>query len=203
LLETTINALSQVASVCLLLFLIFFVYAAAGVALFGKLSVTPHNASNGISIHANFENFGMAMLTLFRVSTGDNGNGILKDAMRTAPACDDIADCKFNCCSDPFMAPFFFLSFTVLAQFVLLNVVVAVLMSELEESQKEQEALEYFERIQADRTSKKDAAEAAAAQELAYRQAAMKEAGGTAEYLKDFATRGGLVLEIKSARKVG
>lgn len=64
LLETTINALGQVASVCLLLFLIFFVYAAGGVALFGRLSVTPENPSNGISIHANFENFGMAMLTV-------------------------------------------------------------------------------------------------------------------------------------------
>ena len=134
LLETTINALSQVASVCLLLFLIFFVYAAGGVALFGRLSVTPDNPSNGISIHANFENFGMAMLTLFRISTGDNGNGILKDCMREPPACDDSATCKFNCCSEPILAVFFFLSFTLIAQFVLLNVVVAVLMSELEES---------------------------------------------------------------------
>merc|ERR1711988_1013847 len=140
LLETTIKSLSQVASVCLLLVLIFFIYAAAGVALFGKLSCTESNECNGLSIHANFENFGMAMLTLFRISTGDNGNGILKDAMRHPPHCDDSADCIVNCCADTYIAPLFFMSFTVVAQFVLLNVVVAVLMSELEESQKEQEA---------------------------------------------------------------
>lgn len=32
----------------------------------------------GMSRHATFENFGMAFLTLFQVSTGDNWNGIMK-----------------------------------------------------------------------------------------------------------------------------
>ena len=32
----------------------------------------------GLDNHAHFRNFGFAMLTLFRVSTGDNWNGILK-----------------------------------------------------------------------------------------------------------------------------
>lgn len=31
-----------------------------------------------MSRHATFENFGMAFLTLFQVSTGDNWNGIMK-----------------------------------------------------------------------------------------------------------------------------
>lgn len=36
------------------------------------------NPCEGMSRHATFENFGMAFLTLFRVSTGDNWNGIMK-----------------------------------------------------------------------------------------------------------------------------
>ena len=32
----------------------------------------------GLGIHAHFHNFGMAFLTLFRVATGDNWNGIMK-----------------------------------------------------------------------------------------------------------------------------
>ena len=32
----------------------------------------------GLSKHAHFRNFGMAFLTLFRVATGDNWNGIMK-----------------------------------------------------------------------------------------------------------------------------
>ena len=32
----------------------------------------------GLDAHAHFRNFGYSVLTLFRVSTGDNWNGILK-----------------------------------------------------------------------------------------------------------------------------
>jgi Ion transport protein len=32
----------------------------------------------GLGKHAHFRNFGMAFLTLFRVATGDNWNGIMK-----------------------------------------------------------------------------------------------------------------------------
>ena len=32
----------------------------------------------GLGEHAHFQNFGMAFLTLFRVATGDNWNGIMK-----------------------------------------------------------------------------------------------------------------------------
>ena len=32
----------------------------------------------GLGEHAHFKNFGMAFLTLFRVATGDNWNGIMK-----------------------------------------------------------------------------------------------------------------------------
>jgi len=32
----------------------------------------------GLDKHAHFRNFGMAFLTLFRVATGDNWNGIMK-----------------------------------------------------------------------------------------------------------------------------
>lgn len=32
----------------------------------------------GLSEHANFENMGMAILTLFRVATGDDWTGVMK-----------------------------------------------------------------------------------------------------------------------------
>lgn len=47
--------------------------------LFPLLSVcNDENPCEGMSRHATFENFGMAFLTLFQVSTGDNWNGIMK-----------------------------------------------------------------------------------------------------------------------------
>ena len=89
--------------------LLFFIFAALGVELFGdlgelgqggqrsqgwKLRDSWANSSpsplpscsecdethpcEGLGRHATFRNFGMAFLTLFRVSTGDNWNGIMK-----------------------------------------------------------------------------------------------------------------------------
>ncbi|KAJ3583686.1 hypothetical protein NHX12_015906, partial [Muraenolepis orangiensis] len=48
--------------------LLFFIYAALGVELFGKLECNDDNPCEGLSRHATFENFGMAFLTLFRAS---------------------------------------------------------------------------------------------------------------------------------------
>jgi voltage-dependent calcium channel T type alpha-1G len=89
----------------------------------------------GLGEHAHFSNFGMAFLTLFRVATGDNWNGIMKDTLRDD--CDDEADCVRNCCVSTVIAPIFFVIFVLMAQFVLVNVVVAVLMKHLEESHKQ------------------------------------------------------------------
>ena len=77
----------------------------------------------------------MAFLTLFRIATGDNWNGIMKDTLREE--CDDKENCLRNCCVSPYFAPLFFVVFVLMAQFVLVNVVVAVLMKHLEESHKQ------------------------------------------------------------------
>lgn len=66
----------------------------------------------------------MAFLTLFRVATGDNWNGIMKDTLREN--CDPAVDCVRNCCVSTIIAPIFFVVFVLMAQFVLVNVVVAV-----------------------------------------------------------------------------
>lgn len=89
----------------------------------------------GLGEHAHFANFGMAFLTLFRVATGDNWNGIMKDTLRTN--CETSPDCIKNCCVSRIIAPIFFIIFVLMAQFVLVNVVVAVLMKHLEESHKQ------------------------------------------------------------------
>lgn len=78
----------------------------------------------GLGEHAHFSNFGMAFLTLFRVATGDNWNGIMKDTLRDH--CDETTDCVKNCCVSSVIAPIFFVIFVLMAQFVLVNVVVAV-----------------------------------------------------------------------------
>ncbi|XP_053687605.1 voltage-dependent T-type calcium channel subunit alpha-1G [Sabethes cyaneus] len=137
LLDTVMQALPQVGNLGLLFFLLFFIFAALGVELFGRLECSEELPCQGLGEHAHFANFGMAFLTLFRVATGDNWNGIMKDTLRDD--CDDAADCVKNCCVSTVIAPIFFVIFVLMAQFVLVNVVVAVLMKHLEESHKQME----------------------------------------------------------------
>ena len=119
-----------------------------GVELFGKLECTEELPCTGLNKHAHFKDFGMAFLTLFRIATGDNWNGIMKvkkidneekqekkfyfvfhfqDALR--------ADESPTGPKNQFMtaiAPIYFVIFVLMAQFVLVNVVVAVLMKKLD-----------------------------------------------------------------------
>uniref|UniRef100_A0A8C9VFI7 Voltage-dependent T-type calcium channel subunit alpha n=1 Tax=Scleropages formosus TaxID=113540 RepID=A0A8C9VFI7_SCLFO len=130
LLDTVIQALPQVGNLGLLFMLLFFIFAALGVELFGDLICDETHPCEGLGRYATFRNFGMAFLLLFRVSTGDNWNGIMKDTLR---------DCSQDNgpCYNTVVSPFYFVSFVLTAQFVLVNVVIAVLMKHLEESNKE------------------------------------------------------------------
>uniref|UniRef100_A0A5S6PYG9 Voltage-dependent T-type calcium channel subunit alpha n=1 Tax=Trichuris muris TaxID=70415 RepID=A0A5S6PYG9_TRIMR len=134
LLDTVMQALPQVGNLGLLFFLLFFIFAALGVELFGRLECSDEHPCDGLGEHAHFKNFGIAFLTLFRIATGDNWNGIMKDTLRDD--CDNSDHCATNCCVSPIIAPIYFVVFVLMAQFVLVNVVVAVLMKHLEESSK-------------------------------------------------------------------
>ncbi|XP_039669618.1 LOW QUALITY PROTEIN: voltage-dependent T-type calcium channel subunit alpha-1I-like [Perca fluviatilis] len=136
LLDTVVQALPQVGNLGLLFMLLFFIYAALGVELFGELVCNADYPCEGMSRHATFENFGMAFLTLFQVSTGDNWNGIMKDTLRECPPGYPATD--YGCHAGlQFISPMYFVSFVLTAQFVLINVVVAVLMKHLDDSNKE------------------------------------------------------------------
>uniref|UniRef100_A0A3Q2QVZ3 Voltage-dependent T-type calcium channel subunit alpha n=1 Tax=Fundulus heteroclitus TaxID=8078 RepID=A0A3Q2QVZ3_FUNHE len=130
LLDTVMQALPQVGNLGLLFMLLFFIFAALGVELFGDLICDELHPCEGLGRYATFRNFGMAFLLLFRVSTGDNWNGIMKDTLR---------DCAQDTgtCYNTVVSPIYFVSFVLTAQFVLVNVVIAVLMKHLEESNKE------------------------------------------------------------------
>uniref|UniRef100_A0A8C1NSZ6 Calcium voltage-gated channel subunit alpha1 I n=1 Tax=Cyprinus carpio TaxID=7962 RepID=A0A8C1NSZ6_CYPCA len=103
LLDTVVQALPQVGNLGLLFVLLFFIYAALGVELFGELGERKH--------------------FLF----------IPKDTLRECPPGD-----SYSCNSSlQIISPMYFVSFVLTAQFVLINVVVAVLMKHLDDSNKE------------------------------------------------------------------
>ena len=93
LLDTVMQALPQVGNLGLLFFLLFFIFSALGVELFGRLECDPEHPCQapaaphlplqpsvvqGLGEHAHFRSFGLAFLTLFRIATGDNWNGMMK-----------------------------------------------------------------------------------------------------------------------------
>ncbi|XP_069011378.1 voltage-dependent T-type calcium channel subunit alpha-1I-like [Embiotoca jacksoni] len=131
LLKTISETLTQAGNVCLLFMFFFFIFAAVGVELFGQLECTADYLCMGIHRHANFMNFGVALLTLYRVCTGDNWSNIFKDTLR---------ECRpgVKSCSRylHWASPLYFASFVVMAQFVLANLVVAAIMQAMEDSNK-------------------------------------------------------------------
>ncbi|KAA0725121.1 Voltage-dependent T-type calcium channel subunit alpha-1G [Triplophysa tibetana] len=141
----------QVGNLGLLFMLLFFIFAALGVELFGDLICDELHPCEGLGRYATFRNFGMAFLLLFRVSTGDNWNGIMKSLVTCSPqpaiifvlclssSQDTLRDCSQDTgiCYNTVVSPIYFVSFVLTAQFVLVNVVIAVLMKHLEESNKE------------------------------------------------------------------
>lgn len=80
--NTLIISLPAICNVGSLLFLLFFVYAVLGMNLFGR------NELLNAAPHANFSNFGMSLLTLFRVFSGDAWSVV----MFNASGCSDYAE---------------------------------------------------------------------------------------------------------------
>merc|ERR1740117_1851661 len=108
-----------------LLMLVFFVFSAMGVELFGTILCDSDHPCHAINNYANFENFGMGVLTLFRIVTGDNWNGLFKDTLRMAPDCNDTDGCEgvgANCCTAKYLSIPYFVIFCVVSQLVMLNI---------------------------------------------------------------------------------
>lgn len=148
----TLPALSNIAG---LLFLLYFIYAIMGVQIFAKVKY-----GESLNHHAHFRDFGTALITLVRSSTGEAWNDIMYDlsddtACTTDPSYNDNM-CGFNdfegCtpldgCGSPAAYPFFF-SFMLLVSFVMLNLFIGVIldtMSELSSADRVHMAEEDFQ----------------------------------------------------------
>ena len=111
-------ALPRMMNVFLLLLLVYFIYAILGCFSFHEIK-----SGDVIDDYTNFHNFGMAMIVLIRVSTGEDWNKIMFDCMRTEDDdCVEGETCGTN------LAPLFFLSFVIICTFVMLNLFVLVIL---------------------------------------------------------------------------
>jgi len=134
LLRTLIVSIPSLLNVGALLLLLFFIFACVGMNLFSDVK-----HGEFLNSDANFGSFGTAMVTLFRVSTGESYNGIMHDAMVQPPYCDPEVNC-----GDPLMAPVFFVVFYIFSAFVLLNLLVAIILDNFEDTKEADEAKDSF-----------------------------------------------------------
>lgn len=121
--EVFYRALPMLLNVGSLSVLIFFMYSVLGLYLFGAVN-NDQGTYYSLSRRANFANFGHAMLTLFRVATGDDWSGIMYDAMVGPPNCSEVNPNADNGCGTKAAYAFFF-SFSVVGQWILLNLFIA------------------------------------------------------------------------------
>jgi hypothetical protein len=106
LLKTLYMSLENILNVGMLLSLIFFTFTVAGMDLFGNV---PYREN--ITVEANSRSFYKAFLTLIRCSTGENWNYIMMECWDSVGA----------------MSIFYWVIFTLIANFIFLNVFVAVI----------------------------------------------------------------------------
>lgn len=81
---TAIKSAPALANVCLILFLIVFIYAVLGMTIFQHVRLN----GNGLNEVVNFRTFWSSVGLLFRISTAAGWNIILNSTMLEPPNCD-------------------------------------------------------------------------------------------------------------------
>jgi hypothetical protein len=144
----SLPSISNVASVTLL---VFFIFAALGMNLFAHVKY-----GENLTEHANFNTFLESMLLLFRMSTGESYNGVMHDVSIAEPFCDPNADSRTKLltgedapgnCGNIVFAYIYFMLFFILSAMLMLNLLVAIILSEYSD-QEEQGHL--YERVSPD-----------------------------------------------------
>ncbi|XP_061585641.1 LOW QUALITY PROTEIN: voltage-dependent N-type calcium channel subunit alpha-1B-like [Cololabis saira] len=126
LLWTFVQSFKALPYVCLLIAMLFFIYAIIGMQVFGNIEL---NDDTAITHHNNFRTFLQALMLLFRSATGEAWHEIMLSCL-SHRACDEQAGSGKTCGSD--FAYFYFVSFIFLCSFLMLNLFVAVIMDNFE-----------------------------------------------------------------------
>lgn len=81
LLWTFIQSFKALPYVCLLIAMLFFIYAIIGMQVFGNIKL---DSSSSINRHNNFQNFPQAVVLLFRCATGEGWQEIMQSCLSGA-----------------------------------------------------------------------------------------------------------------------
>jgi hypothetical protein len=131
-------------NVGIILLLLIFIFSIIGMNLFA--GVRYGFAGGGLTPDGNFDSFFVAMLTLFRSSTGENFNGIMHDLEVAAPYClpEDTPEGLTANCGDKIAPAVYFSLFATLSSFVLIKLLVAVVLDSFSDMLAAEEESEEF-----------------------------------------------------------
>eukprot|EP00062_Callorhinchus_milii_P011414 gi/632957387/ref/XP_007894449.1/ PREDICTED: voltage-dependent N-type calcium channel subunit alpha-1B [Callorhinchus milii] len=127
LLWTFVQSFKALPYVCLLIAMLFFIYAIIGMQVFGNIALDDNRAINR---HNNFRTFLQALMLLFRSATGEAWHEIMLACLGHSPCDPRSGTDKAECGND--FAYFYFVSFIFLCSFLMLNLFVAVIMDNFE-----------------------------------------------------------------------
>ncbi|XP_065510969.1 LOW QUALITY PROTEIN: voltage-dependent P/Q-type calcium channel subunit alpha-1A [Caloenas nicobarica] len=130
LLWTFVQSFKALPYVCLLIAMLFFIYAIIGMQVFGNIGIEEEDDESAITQHNNFRTFFQALMLLFRSATGEAWHEIMLSCLSGKP-CDQNSGIKEDECGNEF-AYFYFVSFIFLCSFLMLNLFVAVIMDNFE-----------------------------------------------------------------------
>ncbi|XP_078045544.1 calcium voltage-gated channel subunit cacophony isoform X7 [Augochlora pura] len=124
LLWTFVQSFKALPYVCLLIAMLFFIYAIIGMQVFGNIALDPETS---ITKHNNFQSFIQGLMLLFRCATGEAWPNIMLSCIKGRP-CDVKAGKQEpgGCGSN--IAYAYFVSFIFFCSFLMLNLFVAVIM---------------------------------------------------------------------------
>ncbi|XP_072297751.1 voltage-dependent R-type calcium channel subunit alpha-1E-like isoform X2 [Eucyclogobius newberryi] len=135
LLWTFVQSFKALPYVCLLIAMLFFIYAIIGMQVFGNIKL---NDDSHINQHNNFKTFFSALMLLFRSATGESWQEIMLSCLSGRECEPDTSLAPFTMspdheggCGTDF-AYCYFVSFIFFSSFLMLNLFVAVIMDNFE-----------------------------------------------------------------------
>ncbi|XP_036411291.1 voltage-dependent R-type calcium channel subunit alpha-1E isoform X1 [Megalops cyprinoides] len=131
LLWTFVQSFKALPYVCLLIAMLFFIYAIIGMQVFGNIKLSWEKPINQ---HNNFKTFFNALMLLFRSATGESWQEIMLSCLggQECEADPSIQPEGDNSACGTDFAYFYFVSFIFFSSFLMLNLFVAVIMDNFE-----------------------------------------------------------------------
>ncbi|XP_063831106.1 voltage-dependent calcium channel type A subunit alpha-1 isoform X3 [Ostrinia nubilalis] len=127
LLWTFVQSFKALPYVCLLIAMLFFIYAIIGMQVFGNIELS---SESDLNRHNNFQSFIQALMLLFRCATGESWPNIMLACLKPTKCAKtpDPQGSKSNEVCGSTLAYAYFVSFIFFCSFLMLNLFVAVIM---------------------------------------------------------------------------